>query len=302
MTWLTVTISAYLIMAVVSLTDKYLLVGSIKNPKVYAFYVGILGGLIILLAPFTGFYIPESGQIILGIISGAFFVFSLLWFYKGLKIFEASRIIPAVGGLTPLFTFGLIYLLSRGEESLLFSEIVAFLFLVAGSVLIGAERGRLINASSLKISFIAALFGAISLTATKYLFLTVPFWTGFIWKGIGGVLAAFFIFIIFSDIRKDIFKKEERITKKTTVVFLLNQAAGAVASILFNWAISLVPLAYVAFINAVQGTQYVFLLIFSIILSLKFPAILKERMSKNIFIQKISAILLIGAGLYILAI
>jgi hypothetical protein len=55
------------------------------------------------------------------------------------------------------------------------------------------------------------------------------------------------------------------------------------------------------FINALQGVQYVFLLIFAIILSFKLPKILKEEISREIIFQKVAAILLIGAGLILIA-
>jgi len=48
------------------------------------------------------------------------------------------------------------------------------------------------------------------------------------------------------------------------------------------------------------GTEYAFLLILTVILSLKFPRFLEEKISRKILVQKIFAIILIGAGLAIL--
>jgi drug/metabolite transporter (DMT)-like permease len=302
MTWLIVTISSYFLFAAVSLTDKHLLTKSIPNPRVYAFYVGILGILAIILAPFVGFYVPGIFQIILGILAGVFFVFSLFWFYKGLSLFEASRIIPAIGGMTPLFTVFFVYVFSKGKESFSFIQIIALLLLVLGSVLISYEKGKFVNSKSLKISFAVAFLGSLSFVLTKYLYMALPFWTGFIWKAIGGFLTAVSFYFIFPEIKKEIFKKKEKSPKKTAFIFLLNQAGGAIASVLQNWALALAPLAYISFINAAQGVQYAFLLILSVILSLKFPKILKEEVSRGTIFQKIIAIFIIGAGIAILAI
>ena len=74
------------------------------------------------------------------------------------------------------------------------------------------------------------------------------------------------------------------------------------ANVLQNWAISLAPLVYIAVINALQGVQYVFLLIFAVLLSVKFPQILREEISGNIIFQKAVAILVIALGLAILTI
>ena len=301
MLWLIVAISAYLILAVVFLVDKYLLTGSIPNPRVYAFYVGTLGILVLILAPFVGFYIPEKSQIALSLLAGAIFVYGLFWFYKTLQLFEPSRAVPAIGGLTPLFAFGLIYLFSWGKEILSFFEIIAFIFLISGSVLINLKKEKLINLKSFKFSALTALLLSLSFVLIKYVYLAQPFWNGFIWKSIGGFLMAVCFFIFFPEIKKEIFKKGEKFPKKTTAIFVTNQAAGAGANILQNWAIALAPLAYVAIINALQGVQYAFLLIFTIFLSLKLPQILKEEISRKTLFQKIFAILLIGTGLGILS-
>jgi len=298
--WILIAISAYFIFAVVSLVDKHLLAKSIPNPKVYTFYVGVLGILAVVISPFVGFYVPGIYQILLGFLTGTFFVFSLFWLYKGLSLFEASRIIPAIGGLVPLFTFGLIYVFSGGKVSLSAVEIIAFLLLILGSTLIASEKGKFVDRKSLRIVIIAAFFLALYFAFAKYLYLALPFWTGFIWRSIGSFLSALFFLIIFPEIKKEIFRKRERMSHKTTFIFLSNQAGGAAAAILQNWAVALAPLSLAAFINALQGTQYVFLLIFSIFLSIKFPQILKEEISRGVILQKITAILVIGAGLFAL--
>jgi hypothetical protein len=302
MTWLIVAISSYLILAAVFLVDKYLLTGSIPNPKVYTFYVGTLGILVLVFAPFVGFYIPTIPQIILAFSAGAIYIYALFWFYKSLQLFEASRVVPAIGGLTPLFTFALIYLFSRGREILSFLEIIAFIFLILGSVLISLKKEKLINIKSLKFSVLTAFLLSLSFVLIKYVYLVQPFWNGFIWRSVGGFLMAICFFVFFPEIKKEIFiKRREKFPKKTAIIFLTNQTAGAGAAILQNWAIFLVPLAYVSFINALQGVQYVFLLIFAIILSFKLPKILKEEISREIIFQKVAAILLIGAGLVLIA-
>lgn len=299
--WLIAAISAYIILAIVQLTDKYLLTGSIPNPKVYTFYVGIFGILVLAFIPFVNFSIPGFSQIVLAILAGAVYVYALFWFFKALSLFEASRIILAIGGLVPLFTFGLVYIFSFGKEILSPTGITAFLFLVLGSVLINFEKEKSITSKSFQISVLVAFLFSLSFVLIKYVYLAQPFWNGFIWKSIGGFLMAVCFFIFFPEIKKEIFKKGEKFPKKTTAIFVTNQAAGAGANILQNWAIALAPLAYVAIINALQGVQYAFLLIFTIFLSLKLPQILKEEISKKILLQKISAILLIGGGLAILA-
>jgi len=328
MTWLPVIISAYFLLAVCALIDKYLLTGPIPRPRVYAFYVGILGILVLFLIPFIDFYIPETNQILLSFLAGAVFVLALFELYKSLHLFEASRVIPAIGGLSPLFTFVLIYIFSFGfpphqifsiesKELLSFSELISFILLVLGSVLITFKKEAFITLKVLRISAFTAFLFSLSFVLAKYVYLSQPaylsygdqFWNGYIWIRIGGVLTALVFLFLSLELRKKIFKPRVSMISflstisfkiKTTSIFLFNKGIGALANILQNWAIALAPLGYVAIINALQGTQYVFLLIIAVLVCFKFPKILKEEVSKRIIFQKTIAILFIGVGLTIL--
>jgi len=291
MSWLIIIISAYFLFALVSLGDKYLLKGP-PNPKIYAFYVGVLGILALLLAPFVGFSIPGILGILFCLLAGTMYVFAILGVYEGLEKFEASRIIPAIGGFTPLFIFGLIYLFSGGKEILGLKEIIAFILLILGSVFVTWNPLKKFSFKSLQISAVTAFLFALSFVLTKYVYLILPFWTGFIWIRISAFLIALF-FIFFKEVRKEIFSKKSSFNKKTSAFFLFNQGVGAGAFILQNWAIALAGLAYLSIISALQGVQYVFLFILTML-------ILKEGLSKKVILQKFFAIILIGLGLTIL--
>ncbi len=313
MLWLIITVFAYFILAIVCLADKYLLKEGIPNPKVFAFYVGILGVLALFIIPFAGFYVPGGGQVVISLLAGALSIYALFWFYKDLSLFEASRVVPTIGGLIPLFTFGLVYLFSLGKEVLSLREGIAFILLVCGSVIITlpsrifakrrhgkTKEEKPLNPKRFSLPVLTAFLFSLSFVLTKYIYLEQTFWNGFIWRSIGGFLMAIIFFIFFPEIKKEIFKKKIKIKKKTVVIFLSNQTLSAGATILQNWAIALAPLAYVAIINALQGVQYVFLFVFAIFLSLKFPEILKEEISKRIIFQKVFAILSLCLGLAIL--
>ncbi len=309
MLWLITAVSAYLILAVVFLIDKYLLSGRIPDPKIYCFYVGILNSLAVFLIFFVDFYIPSFYLILLSLLSGSFFVFALFWLYKALSIFEASRVIPTIGGLLPLFSFGLVYVFSLSKETLSFIEIIAFLFLVAGSVLISYKKTK-ISLKSFLFSALSAFLLSLSFVLSKYVYLEGPFWPSFIWIKMGGGVFVL-IFLLFSKkVREEVLNKLKRSgrkkapkLKKTTTIFVSNQVLGGAANILQNYSIFLAPTAiYVSLINALQGTQYLFLFLFALIISLKFPHILKEDISRKVIFQKLFAIFLIGIGIGLLAV
>ncbi|MBU3942373.1 hypothetical protein KKA24_00135, partial [Patescibacteria group bacterium] len=233
--------------------------------------------------------------IIFCLFTGIIYLIAIFSIYQGLEDFETSRIIPAIGGFLPIFTFIFIYIFSGGKEILGIKEIIALIFLIIGSILISYDSKKKFPFKSLKISVLAALFLSLMFILSKYVYLMLPFWTGFIWIRVGVLLTAL-LFLFSKAVRKDVFTKKSTFNKKTSVIFVVNQGFGASASILQNWGIALAPLVFLPIINALQGVQYLFLFIFTLI----FFKILKEKISRKIITQKLIAIVFIIIGLILI--
>lgn len=299
MLWLLIAIFAYFLIAITNLGDKYLLAGP-PNPKIYSFYAGILGIVVLVLIPFLGFSLPSFNQLILGFLAGLVFILGIFSFYNALKNFEASRVIPAIGGFLPLFTLGFVYFSTGGGEIPMFKDFVALILLILGSVFITLEKKKMISFKSLPISILTAFLFSLVFLLSKFVYLSQPFWSGFILMRVGGFFTAL-CFIFTKEVREEIFRRKTTFNKKTGTFFLFNQTLGAMAFILQNWAIALVPLALLPFINALEGTKYLFLMILIVIISLKFPKFLKEEVSGKTLFQKITATILIISGLFLFA-
>jgi len=298
MTWLIAIIIAYLLLAVVSLIDRYLLAGK-PDPKVYAFYVGLLSLLLVLVIPFIDFYIPSLYLIILSFLAGAVLIVALFSLYTALEKFEASRIITATGGLIPIFSFILVWAFPGGEKVLSFSVIISFLLLVLGSVIITWERKALFG-ESLKLSALVAIFFALSMYLSKQVYNSMPFLNGLILIRIGSFLVALF-FLISRETRQEIFQNQESFNKGTGALFMVNQAMGGAAVLLQNWSIALASVSFLPIIHALQGLEYGFIFILGVAFSSKFPRLLKSDLTKKVITKKFIGILLIGVGLAVLS-
>ena len=298
MLWLIVIISAYFLLAVAALGDKYLLKNHIPSPKIYAFYVGILNIIVLAFVP-LGFYIPSLFLIVLNLFAGCFFLFAVYVLYKALIKFEVSKIASAVGGILPLFVFCWVFLFSQGKQVLGIYQILSFVLLILGTVLIVYEKDRSITLKSFQMSAFVAFLFSIYFILSKFAYESQEFWSAFIWIRIGAFLAGL-LFLLSKEVRDEIFIKKQTFEKKTGFVFFTNQAIAGIASILQNWAVALVPFSMLAFINAAEGTKYVFILALSILISAKFPKILSEEISRKIILQKFVAVALIAAGLVVL--
>lgn len=298
MSWLILTISAYFFLSIVALFDRYFLVGKIPNPKVYTFFVGILWFLLCLIFIPFGISVPETNIIILGLGVGLVRILATLFLTEGIVRSEISRMIPAVGGFLPIFSFLLFFVYFPRSESLNLSQFSAFVLLVFGSIMISLKNSlKIFNLESLKYPVISAFLFALNFFLMKILFLKTNFLNGLFLTLLGGGVGAIFLFG-FSDVRKSIFN--QKISTKISGIFILGQTFGGLGVISQFYAVSLARPGQVPLINATEGIRYVFLLLFVLILSFWKPKLLKEETKGTILLQKIIAVLLIGAGLYLL--
>ncbi|MDZ4221326.1 MAG: DMT family transporter [Patescibacteria group bacterium] len=296
MSWLIAVLAGHFLNAFAFLMDKFLLSSKrIPSPFVYAFFIGALGILALVLIPF-GVVVPSAPEMVRALIAGATFILALVFFFAGLKENEASRVVPLTGGFVPAFTFVLAYFFLA--ERLGQTEILAFGALVAGGVLITLERKGKGSAKGYVYAVVAAFIFAVSFVITKQVFDEQGFVSGFVWSRIGGFAMAL-SFLLIPSARYGIFHQpKQKGGAKTAVLFFAGQAAGALGFTLVNYAISL---GSVSLVNAMQGTQYAFLLIMAALLSKKFPKVLSEHLSGRVLVQKIIAIILISIGIGLIA-
>jgi len=112
---------------------------------------------------------------------------------------------------------------------------------------------------------------------------------------------AMIFYFFFEEIRKEIHIERISFEKKTIILFVVSKTIAGLGGLLQNWAIFLAPsLAMVAINNSLHGLQYAFLLLITIFLSIKYPKIIKEEITKKIIFQKSFSILLIMIGISIL--
>ncbi len=309
MSWVLIAIIGYFFLGLVNIGDKILLGNFIPNYKAYTFLISILGLIIWVLAPWQLFW-PGFYVFIVSIISGALFTGALLSFFYSLQIGRVSRVVPLIGGMVPVFSFILSFLFL---DSIFKSyQIWAFVFLTLGGVILVRIPYKIHfwhylwdmithhkhSRKYLYITGLSALFFALSFVSSKYVFTSSGFLNGFMWMRLGSALAAVFILIDRENI-KAIKEAMDKIFSKKGILFFSNQGVGAIGFFLQNLAISK---GVVAIVNAMQGVQYVFVILLSALLSFKFPQMMKEGgdIDKKIIIEKIIASLFIAFGLWFL--
>jgi len=299
MAWFLFAIAGYFLYAFVTVINKFLLrQPATTRPLVFTFWVGILSIFVLVLAPF-GLSWPGWAAFVYDLILGLIFFVYLFTFYRALDINEASRTAPVIGGLMPILVllFSWLFL----NESLTWLQIFAFLMLISGGFIISLEKSRGSiheGLRGIKTIALAILLGAVYMVLIKYAFTQQGFINGFIWSRFGLAAAALAI-LLRPGWRKMIFSSARQVSGGLGSLLVSGKLLAALGSLLVHLAVAQ---GSVSIVSAMAGAEYIFLFFIVLLLSKKFPQILKERLNAGVIAQKIIAILLVGAGLAILAI
>lgn len=294
MSWILLAILAYFLSALVTVFDKILVSRKITDPFVYSFFEGLLSVTVLVFAP-LGFFLPPWPVLVVALLSGVIFLFALVSLFVALFKYEASRVAAVIGGLAPILIFFLAFFFLG--EKLNPYQILAFIFLIIGGSLVSLTREKHVyKIKVLKLTILAAFLFAVSSVMTKYVFLHQPFFNGFIWFRLGSFLAAL-LFLVPSGLRKKIFKLGKETKSGVSLFFVGNKAMAGLSFILLNAAIFR---GSVTLVHGLEGCQYMFVFVLALLLSQKFPQLLKEKNTPIILIQKTIATLLIAVGLLFL--
>jgi drug/metabolite transporter (DMT)-like permease len=292
--WMLIALCGYMLLAVSGVLDKFLVTKVVREPVVYAFYTAITGPLSFVLAPF-GLKGVDWPTFFAAMAAGIAFVAGIYFLYSAESQISISREIPIQGGLVPVFTLAFAFLLLG--ETLTLVQTVAFAFLVIGAVMISfrKERGHWV-VKAIVASVLSAGLLALCSVLTKYVFIHTNFISGMIWTRLGFFIVALFI-LCFPRNRQVIFAAPKQAGAKHVALYYSSRASGTIGGFLQNYAVSL---GSVTIVNALQGVEFVVLLLLTSFLSIYYPRVLKEKVSFSAIFLKLNAIALITVGLVLL--
>jgi drug/metabolite transporter (DMT)-like permease len=237
--------------------------------------------------------LPRDALILM--ISGVLYVFAILPYFFALRTEDTSLIAPFFQAI-PVFSYflGLIFL----GENLSGWQIAASLLIIFGAV------GLSINFTEKNI-FRWRIFGLMMLSAFLYslnifLFKFMErgsnFWTTSFWEYAGFSLAAIGMLAI-SRYRREFIECFKSNGVKVLGINAANEIINIIAKIIYNFATLLAPLALVSTVNGVQPLVVLF---FGFILTIFWPKMFNEDITKKTLAQKAIFIILIFIGGYLL--
>jgi drug/metabolite transporter (DMT)-like permease len=300
MSYVLIATIGYILNATAILTDKVNVDVNIKSPAAYTFWIGLAGFATIILIPF-GFNIPSPVALLYAFLSGATFMVALLFFYKSLHFDESSRVAPIVASVNAIFTLlagALIFAQFLSRQQNLASAVMIVGLIIIATVHWSRHKNELHH---LLFMIGAGCFFSLSSLFLKEVFFYTPFINGLIWSKIFSTVTVA-TFLLSPKIRAEVFASKvakHHFVNKTSRLILVGQICGAIGGLLISYAIYL---ANPAIINAMQGVQYLFILLVVIALSLlKVSVGLDEQNSKKALIQKLIGAFFVALGLSLLA-
>jgi drug/metabolite transporter (DMT)-like permease len=296
--WTSAATLAAALQGVTSIIDSHILSKRMPGLQVFLLLSGMalfIAGLVVLFI----FPFPASVSLLptLAAIAGAVIrTIGLVITFYNLQREEVSRVIPIIFTY-PVFVA--IFAIPMLGESLRYLQWLAIIIVVAGAVIISAEKSPSLAHGSLSkpflLLFMASLLYALADIFTKYCLAYLSLWNVYC-IALFSVSTVFFIMSLRTRTVKQLADIEQK--SLTLGLFGGNQILALSAALLQFWAISTGP---VSLVSTIIGTRPVFVAIFSIILSLILPGFLiKKSSGTRVTVLRLFSILMIVGGISII--
>lgn len=308
-TWILLAVLAQAIAAVVAVVDKYIVSGdkSLMRPFVYAFYTCLISGAWIVVylfglfpLEFFGFSVPSFANVnspslvvsALSLVAAYTFFIGLVSLFQALRKGEASDVVPVVGAVSAITTFGLGYVFLNDRLTLGF--IAGIVLLALGTALVSRYRFGWRTALT---TIHAGIFFAIHYIAIKAVFNITSFDDGFFWSRIAFVLVALSMLLVPRYFEKITTQTKEAGSKGGVLVFF-NKLLAGISTILILKA---TELGEVSVVQALGGLQFVFILLIVMVFDRLLPDECAEHTKyKPDVYRKIFFIFIITLGFFML--
>ncbi|MEK7462417.1 MAG: hypothetical protein AAB618_02480 [Patescibacteria group bacterium] len=308
MHWILLATLGQFMNAIVAVLDKYIVSDEkvLPRPFVYAFYSCLLTGFwaviffIGLIPPLDALGVPSFKNVTfptIQVISMAFlsaytFFMALVSMYDALRHSDAAVVMPIIGTISALATFGLSYVFL--DAALSQSHIIGILVISFGTLLVA----KTLPEWSVVLHVVhSGVFFALHYITMKGLFLETSFEDGFFWSRISFVLFALSLLMV--PVYWDKIKEQTKTTtKKTGALVLTTKVLAGVAAFLLLKA---TDLGEVSVVQALDGVRFVFILIITTLFAHWLPSSATDRdLRPRVFVRRFVVIVIITSGFFML--
>ena len=297
--WFMFALIGPILWAIVNYIDKYVVskIGIEMGVKGIVTFSWLFSGVISIGILFFGFNILSIANFdkFLLILSGCFGSLAVFFYLKALIETETSIVIPLMQ-LVPVFSCIAGYIFFK--EVFSNQQIFAVILIIFGTIILSINTDEKGNWSFRTRVVFLMIISAILFTAQqsifKFIAINNDFWISNFWQFLGVFITGLTCLLIpsFRNSFKIIFRSN---SKSLLVYNIIIECLTILGNISTSYALMLAPISLVMLVSSYQP---VFVLIFGIILTIFFPKIIQERISKVHIVQKSLAIAFILVGSY----
>ena len=294
MLWISLAVIAQILQAGGTYIDKYVLVvkNGINHPSAYAFFTAALSGVIVIILPFGLVTWPTFEVAFLSLCSSMLYVASLLFLYRSIRKLSVTDVMPITAS-TAAITVALLASLWLAED-LPISLLPAFALLVLGTFLIYCFC---FPWSMFFMTVAAGVLGGASTFLLKIIFQTTTFGNALFWPLFMNVLVAC---ILLAPVRwKSIRDTMRDSSGGSKGLAILSKSCAGIAFLFIFLAISLKG-SSVTVINALNGLELVFVLLFAYIFAHRIPHVFQAETRRDTITLKVIGTIAIVVGLALL--
>ncbi len=308
MAWILLATAGQFLNALVAILDKYIVTDEkvLPRPFVYAFYsclltgfwvviyvLGFIPGLSALGAPTLANVQTPTIQVLgMSFLAAYTFFMALVSMYDALKHGDTSDVMPVIGAVSALGTFGMSYLFLGTSVSPNFIWGIALL--IIGTLLVSSLR---FTKSMALHTFHSGLFFALHYIAMKGLFEETSFDDGFFWSRVGFVIFALSLLLV--PVYFDKIKTETKHASKRSGLLVLG--AKVLAGVAAFMLLKATDWGDVAVVQALDGLKFVFIILLSLIIGRFIPATAGENeYDASTIIRKVLYVCTITIGFILL--
>lgn len=297
MNWLFFAILAQAVYTVVVYIDKFILekeVTDYKGIPIYSAIVAVVFGFIIWFL--TGRPILAFTDASLILLTGVLTIWGLAVYFKALTSNEASKLM-ILFQMTPVITLLLSFFLLGERISV--AQLLGFFLILFSSIAISVnkvtKKFRISNVFFLIL--LTDFLWALAYVIFKFVVNDISFAHALSYESWGMGLGGLILYIFFPSVKSAFIRTNKKVGKRVIFFISINEGVFLLSRLLNYLAISL---GSVALVNVVGGTQVFFAILYGFILTMIAPKIFQENISGEGLFKKISLMLLVLMGLWLI--
>ncbi|MGI9118328.1 MAG: EamA family transporter [Minisyncoccia bacterium] len=302
MSWFLIAFSALIFWSFVNISDQYLVSKfstSERGSGGLVLFSSLIGVVVaVLIGVFTQgiMAVSVADRLLLMLTGGMSIAWVILYLYT-LEIEGVSAVVPWF--LTvPIFSFILGYFFL--DETLTIHQLLGGLVIMLGAVIISIDfsgEKRIFKWKPALYMVLACLMVASSGVIFKFVTVGGSFWLSSFWEYAGLGIVGICLYTMVPKYRNEFKNMNKQGGLRIIILNTFSESFTIIGNLLTNYALLLVPVTMVYLVGSFQPAM---VLVFTLIGTKFFPAIVNEDMSKKVLVPKVLAITIMILGSIIL--